>query len=117
MWFDEFRNLITNNNKIIARALTESNFSNKNKIELWDSFIENTQHLSNFTYIQRVKILDQGYFHALPKCYCGNDVAWLDNKLSKYCSRKCAFSSSERKQKYLIISYLISNTTSINFTL
>ncbi len=99
MWFDEFKQIIKKNNKIISKSLTEKNFLNKNKIQLWNDFIDNTKHLSKFTYSQRVKILELGYFNTLPKCYCGNDVSWLDNKLSKYCSRSCAASSIARKQK------------------
>lgn len=78
------------NGKIMSNYIKKSYFLSKNEGDLWDYFIEHTEFMNCEKISHRLKFLMAGYETGLPKCYCGNDVRILDNKVSKYCSNHCA---------------------------
>ncbi len=99
-WFEDFKKIVINKiGRINPKSVSKSYFCKIGKSELWETFIDNTKHLSNFPDTKKVAILLEGHLYSLPKCYCGNDVAWMDNKLSRYCSKYCSNHSADRASK------------------
>jgi len=102
-WFNEFKDVIYNTKgNIIGARINESYFSKQGKISLWESFTSATAHL-NYLIDHRkiIHFLNAGYFTEanIPKCHCGNNVKWLNGKISESCSQICALNSPTRIAK------------------
>ena len=95
---NQFVEIVTNNGKIVSRRLNRDYFLKIGKHEIFDFFVEHTKFM-NDTLVSCVKYIREGYYDALPKCHCGNDIRVLDRKVSKYCCAKCAVSSNDRIDK------------------
>lgn len=96
---EKFVQICVKNGKIMSNYIKKSYFLSKNLGDLWAYFIEHTEFMHCDKISHRLKFLMAGYETALPKCYCGKDIAILNNKVSKYCSKYCADHSPEKAKK------------------
>jgi len=101
-WYQTFRRLINNSSgKICSYFLSEKHFSKINQLSLWEEFIRKTSHLSEYSYIQRVRILDAGHFDSIPLCYCNKPAKVTNRALHNFCSKSCADKDILRTKKMI----------------
>jgi len=103
-WNLDFLAEITKDEKIIGNRCNRRYFEMRNKVKIYDDYISNTNHLEYLiTNRAKVSFLKAGHLtdKDIPKCYCGSKISFLNGKISKYCSKKCALSSSERRLKII----------------
>lgn len=95
----EFLSVVTNEGKINARRLRREYFQNIGKVELFDAFLEATEH-SEKGLRDKVNLALIGYLTEYPKCkICGKECTMNGRSLSLYCSKECAFKDSDRANK------------------
>jgi hypothetical protein len=90
--------IINSLGRLNSRALNREYFEKINMTDLWDTFINSTIDLDHLPMGARFSLYDRNILIS-PKCHCGNKVSWLDKKISKYCSKKCAYSCPDRSDK------------------
>ena len=100
MSLEEFKKFTINSiGRINPRSVTEKYFGHINRLDLWQWFIENSNHIENESPTIRLAFLLSGHDKEHPKCYCGKPVGFLDHKVSKYCCKECASKSAEKSEK------------------
>lgn len=88
--FIELTKTVTN--KLATNRVRLSHFVKQNKEHIWNWFLEATSLYADQEIHTRAKLVHTGQYHTRPMCAkCGeHPVQWLDGKLSKCCSAKCA---------------------------